>query len=178
MHFFHKNTYQNISIFSLRKILSYSIFSLLVVLVSIPFSDVYAQNNWWERGSTPIKILEKVRDKANNDRWYEIQDTALDNIMENAPKTNPYRIHSTLELVRRKINVYLQWMMYIGLSVATILLIYNGFLMVTGAFHKSWDFSEVKKNVSRIIVWVLIMSAFWAIVKLILAAVNLIFALE
>lgn len=45
-------------------------------------------------------------------------------------------MRNTLKVITNHINIYLQWLLYIGLSVAVILLIVNGLMMVTGAFHK------------------------------------------
>ncbi len=139
------------------------------------------QGTWWEFWNEPIKILDTIKDKANKDNQYTIQDTALDNTVEHVGPSShggEYRLLATLEAVNTKINVYLQWITYVGLSIATILLIFNGFMMVTHAIHNSWDLSATKKNISKIIVGLVIMLGFWAIIKFILAVVNMLFWLK
>jgi hypothetical protein len=47
---------------------------------------------------------------------------------------------------------------YIGLSIAVILLIYNGFLMVTNAVHKEGETAKIKKNIINIVIGVIILT--------------------
>ncbi len=142
-------------------------------------SPLYAEPwRWGNYGSRPIEVLDSVRDNANDDRDYRIQDTALDQAMEGVDVGyEGYTIRNTIQAIIDHAHIYLQWMLYIGLSVATILLIYNGLLMVTGAFHKSGDFATIKKNLSKIAIGILLMTGFWWIVKLLLAGINMVFSL-
>ncbi len=154
------------------------IVSILFITMGMSIFPAFAKNGWWSYGSSPIEILETVKTNTNDDAGYEIQDTALDKAMNEVSPSSEHRIYATLTAVRQHINVYLQWMMYIGLSLATILLIANGFMMVTHGVHKSWDFSALKKNVSKIVIGVLIMTGFRAIMKLLLAVMNMLFVVE
>jgi hypothetical protein len=63
-----------------------------------------------------------------------------------------------LDWFRQNINPYLQWTVYIGLSIAVILLIYNGLLMVTNAIHKEGETAKVKKNIMNIVIGVIILT--------------------
>ncbi|MBP6086202.1 hypothetical protein KA478_03285 [Patescibacteria group bacterium] len=62
-----------------------------------------------------------------------IQDTQLDGINSETDQAfaSKYKIANTLNSIRIKIAPYLQWFMFIGLSVATILIIVTGFQLVT-----------------------------------------------
>ncbi len=153
--------------------------SIVCVLCMEYQNSTFAQD-WGEYWTDPISILEKVKEKANNSNQYAVQDTALDATMNkiSTKGNNKYRITATLEAVNSKIHVYLQWMMYIGLSIATILLIFNWFMMVTHAAHESGDISVVKKNIMKIGIGVILMTGFWGIIKLILAVVNMFFGLD
>ncbi len=133
-------------------------------------------NRWGNYGSRPIDILDTIHGESNDDPDYAIQETALDGAVHEVESWE-YRMRNTLKVITNHINIYLQWLLYIGLSVAVILLIVNGLMMVTGAFHKYWDVATVKKNIFHIGIGVVLMSGFYAVVKLILALVNMVFAL-
>lgn len=81
-----------------------------------------------------MEILENVASDANDE--YEIQETMLNTVQDKGRYASAYKISNTLDYIRNNIAPYLQWAVYIGLVVATILIIYNGLLMVTNAFHK------------------------------------------
>jgi len=124
-------------------------------------------------GSDPIEILNKINYDANDvGVGYKIQDTALDGVNAGPGK---YRIHNTLDWIRMHISLYLQWTVNIGLTVAVILLIYNGFLLVTGALHEAGKFEKVKWNIFNIAIGVLLLTWFYLVFKLIMALVNALF---
>jgi hypothetical protein len=54
---------------------------------------------------------------------------------------------------------------------ATILLAWNWFLLVTGK-----KINETKENIKYIILWVIIMSGFYAIITIVTAIINYFFA--
>jgi hypothetical protein len=66
-------------------------------------------------------------------------------------------------------------MVYIGLVVAVILIIYNGFLMVTNGLHKEWDMAKVKKNLMNITIGILLLTWFYAIIKIVVWLINSVF---
>jgi hypothetical protein len=131
----------------------------------------------WSRGkygNDPIRILQTVVDEANDD--YEIQETALDwvtNMQWAYP--SQYKITNTLEYFRNRIQPYLQRVLYIWLTSAVILLIYNWFLMVTNSLHKEWDSEKVKKNIINIAIGVIVLTWFYFILQLMVAIINTIF---
>lgn len=137
----------------------------------------FAQSNssrgkYW---ANPIQILDNVVSNANED--YKIQQTALDGATDKQSSVWPStaKITHTLDRLRNNINVYLQWMVYIGLSIAVILLIYNGLLMVTNAIHKEWETAKIKKNIINIAIGVIILTGFYFIIKLAVSLINSIF---
>lgn len=135
------------------------------------FTLVFAQKN--ERGdygTNPVGILNKVVQNANDGQaWYQIQDSALDYVEAGPGK---YRIHNTLEWVRQHISPYIQWMVYIWLTTAVILLIYNGLLLVTWWIHEAWKREKVRWNMLNIWIWVLILTGFYVIFKVVIALIN------
>lgn len=128
----------------------------------------------WLYGGTPMDVLDNVANEANQE--YEIQETSLNNVTDQQWKyTSQYKISNTLDYIRNNIAPYLQRAVYIGLVVAVILIIYNGLLMVTNSIHKEWDIAKVKKNLMNIMIGVLLLTWFYAIVKIVIGLINSIF---
>ncbi|MBU1757710.1 hypothetical protein KKG31_00740 [Patescibacteria group bacterium] len=63
-----------------------------------------------------------------------------------------------MDYLRKNIGPYLQWAVYIGLTMAVILIIYNGLLMVTNSLHKEGDMEKVKKRLINIVIGVLLLT--------------------
>lgn len=148
----------------------------LIILGSILSQWFATAQEWsrWKYGDNPISILETVVSEANDD--YEIQETALDwvtNMQWAYP--SQYKITNTLEYFRNRIQPYLQRILYIWLTAAVILLIYNWFLMVTNSLHKEWDSEKVKKNIINIAIGVIVLTWFYFILQLMVAIINTIF---
>lgn len=136
---------------------------------------VFAQqeSRWWY-GNDPIEVLDRVVWEANKD--VEFQETALDNITDKEGGFQAqYKISNTLDYLRVNIAPYLQWAVYIWLVVAVILIVYNGFLMVTHTINKEWDFGKVKARIWYIAIGVLLLTGFYAIIKLVVWLINSIF---
>lgn len=128
----------------------------------------------WLYGNSPTEVLDRVVWEAN--KKVEIQETALDNIDDTQWwYQGQYKISNTLDYLRMNIAPYLQWMVYIWLVVAVILVVYNWFLMVTHTINKSWDFGKIKKNLWYITIWVLLLTGFYAIIKILVWLINSVF---
>lgn len=125
------------------------------------------------RGSSPEEIATTIAGKANEDQ--KVQDTKFDKINNQWSYGKNYQITNTLEWIRNNIQPYIQWTLYIGLVGATILLIRNGFKMVTGSAIGGGDLKTTKENIKSILVGVLIMGGFLVIIKIVNAIVNLLF---
>jgi len=150
------------------------------ILISLLFAPVCltfaASDNWGGYGSNPVEVLDSVVSEANNTD--QIQETSLDRINNQEWAYVWFQISNTLDWLRLHIATYLQWIVYIGLSLAVILLIYNGFLMVTHVVHKEGDFSKIKKNIMNIFIWVIILTSFYAIIKLVIGVLNSVFGVD
>jgi len=147
------------------------LFVLLVITKSFWFAQVWT---WWKYWDNPMRILDTVVDKANQD--FEIQETALDWVTDQQwwyPRE--YKIANTLEYFRSNIQPYMQWLIYIWLTLGVILLIYNWFLMVTNSIHDEWDISKIKKNIMNISIGVWVLTWFYFLIKLMVAIINTIF---
>ncbi|RKW25547.1 hypothetical protein D8B45_00240 [Candidatus Gracilibacteria bacterium] len=127
------------------------------------------------RGSSPEEIASTIADRANEDE--KIQDTKMNKINNKQggyPKQ--YQLTNTAEWIRKNIQPYLQWILYIGLIAATILLIWNGFRLVTNSTLGGGDIKTVKNNIKNILIGVLIMTGFLVIIKLTMAVINMFFS--
>ncbi len=151
--------------------------SILLFMFAFVFSSFgFAQQatSWWKYGSDPITILDTVVQNANQD--YKIQQTALDSVTDTqGGYQSQYKVSNTLDRLRNNINPYLQWAVYIWLTIAVILLIYNGFLMVTNAIHKEWDLTKVWKRIQYILLGVILLTGFYFIIQLAVSLINSIF---
>jgi len=150
------------------------ILAILVLCFVLPMCSFAQDECRGKYGCEPIQILDKVVESSNDE--YKIQQTALDGVTDKQ-WTNPgqYKIANTLDWFRSNINPYLQRAVYIGLSLAVILLIYNGFLMVTNAVHKEGETAKIKKNIMNIAIGVIILTGFYFIIKLTVSIINSIF---
>lgn len=150
------------------------IVSIVALCYMIPLLSFAASNSRGKYGGNPIQILDNVVSESNDE--YKIQQTALDGATDKQwAYASQYKIANTLDRFRNNINPYLQWAVYIGLSVAVILLIYNGLLMVTNAIHKEGDFAKIQKNMINIVIGVIILTGFYFIIKLTVSLINSIF---
>lgn len=155
----------------MRKIVSYI---LLVWFFSFPLLSFAQEGSWGKYGSNPISVLDRVVEESNAD--YKIQQTALDGATDlQWSYQSQYKIANTLDWLRKNINPYLQRIVYIGLSAAVILLIYNGFLMVTNSLHGEWDIAKLKKRFFYIVIWVLLLTGFYFIIQLVISLLNSLF---
>lgn len=154
----------------MKKVLLYT----MILCYTLPLLSFAQSSSRSKYGDNPIQILDTVVVDANAD--YKIQQTALDNATDKEwAYVSSYKIANTLDWLRNNINPYLQRAVYIWLSVAVILLIYNWFLMVTNAIHKEWDAAKIKKNIMNIAIGVIILTGFYFIIKLVVSLINSIF---
>lgn len=146
----------------------------LITLLSLPlFADYPSRTGY---GAKPVSILDTIVDKANED--YYISESKFNDISSQTEQydANPnHRITNTLYTLKNKIHPYLQRTLYLGLTAATILLIYNGFLLVTNGIHEQGEFSKIKGNLIPIGIGVIILTGFYFLLDLIIAIMNFLF---
>lgn len=151
---------------------------LIILFLSLytllPVFGLAANDDRGKYGGDPLQILDTVVEEANDE--YKIQQTALDQATDKQwAYASQYKIANTLDRFRNNINPYLQRAVYIWLSAAVVLLIYNGLLMVTNAAHKEGETAKIKKNIMNIVIWVVILTWFYFIIKLTVSIINSIF---
>lgn len=152
---------------NIYKIIFLWICGLLVGLFS--YTHAASTSKW---ANDPIFILDQFWRDVNS--WDRIQDTALNDFNPNKWQYAwEYRIANTFDELRQQIAPYIQWIVYIGLSLAIIGIIYNGFLMVIKpAGVESWDNGKVKERLIKIVTWVFLLTWFYVIIQTILAIIS------
>ena len=150
------------------KLLSLFVCSLAII------SSVWAvyKGKW---ADNPMETLSNMVGDANVGR-YKVQETALDDISDNERiYSSQYKISNTLNYIKNNIHPYLQWAVYVWLAGATIALIYMWFLLVTNSVSGGDDITKLKSRIFYVLIWVLLLTGFYALLKLIVAVINLIF---
>lgn len=148
---------------------------ILVVMWLFLWSVALAQaGSRWSYGSTPNDILDSIANQANDE--YNIQDSPLERVNERQwwyPMQ--YRIANTLDSIRVNISIYIQWIVFVWLALATIWLIYIWFLMVTNGVANEWTIDKVKTRVIWIVVWVLLITWFYAVLRILTSLITALF---
>jgi len=91
-----------------------------------------------------------------------VQQTALDNSIW----WNWQWIKKTLEDVKWWSSWYIQWLWYIWLSIAIILIIYN-WILILANFWEEDKLSKAKKKFLSIILWVVILTTSYVIINVV-----------
>ena len=132
--------------------------------------DAKATRNRINTNWTPDDLVKSIHTIANKD--FQIQQTKLDNIAIGKTK---YKITGTLDYIRRNIYPYIQWTIFIGLTMGAIMLIWNGFKLVTQSVSGD-KVAEIKKDIQSVLIGIVVLSSFLAIIKLTLAVLNIFFS--
>lgn len=183
------NMYVYVLYFNMRGLYKLTIVLLWIIsLIIIVPSNVYAQNskkiNYEVSHSNsifiqdPVGALNTFYTKANNNWNDRVQRTDLDTVTSRActeaiNKWSRFTITNTLCYLKSSIWDYLQYVMYIGLAAATILLIWNGFKLVTST-EREKQMTNFRKNLIYIIIWVILLISFYYIIDIFISAINLI----
>ena len=143
----------------------------IATIIMTTFSIWFGYATWTVWDDDPIRMIDKVAQAVNyGDR---IQDTAINDTTNiQGQYASEYKITNTLDSLRIQIAPYLQWTMYIWLSLAVIGIIYNGLLMVTKPIWADGWNDKVKNRIMNIVTWVFILTWFYVIIKLILAVIG------
>lgn len=149
---------------------------LLGTIAINSLQDSFANSSSWVNfWSSPITVLDNFANRVNEDQ--RVQDNQLNDISNiQWQYASEYKITNTLDSIRIQIAPYIQWIMYMGLSVAVILIIYNGLLMVTNGVHDQWSVDKLKTRMLNIAVGVGILTWFYLILQLALALISYLLA--
>ncbi|MBF0932024.1 MAG: hypothetical protein HXJ92_01300 [candidate division SR1 bacterium] len=138
-------------------------------LMSEAFASSSLNSKRVSADGSPKQLVESVHTIANKD--FQIQQTKLDGI----ESRGKYKITSTLEYIRKNIFPYIQWIVFIGLSIGAIMLIWNGFKLVTQSVSGD-KVAEIKKDIQSVLIGVVILTSFLIIIRLTLGVLNIFFS--
>ncbi len=147
---------------------------LCLTIIIVSTSIVHAQ--WWGKyWSDPMRVLDAVASEANDE--YKIQDTQLDDVSPlQGSYPAQYRLANTLDALRKNIGPYLDRAFFVGLAVAVMMIIYNGFLLVTHTVHGEGEWWETKKRLINVVLGVIVLTGVYAILKIVLSLIGLVFS--
>ena len=125
---------------------------------------------------SPVRILETVKKNANAKKSEEVQKTQLDNTTSkwctDIGVDSRFTFTRTLCYIKNNVWSYLQYVMFIWLTAATILIIRNGFKLVTSDDREK-QISTFKKNLIYIIIWVALLLGFYYFLDIYVWIINL-----
>ncbi len=125
----------------------------------------YEMGNRW-----PDEILDDIVDHGKSD----IVKTKLDWVTNMQEFNAENKISSTLESVRENISFYLQRVVYIALSGAVLLIVYNWLRLVLSPVSAE-EASAIKTRMIYIALWILLVTGFYFVLKILLAIYYQIF---
>lgn len=124
----------------------------------------------------PVKLLDTIYYNANRTRSEEVQSTQYDFVSSTACANVPgtFAISNTLCNLKSLSGSYLQYIMYIWLTVATIMIIRNWFKLVTSQDREK-QIRAFRTNLVYIVIWVILLIWFYYILDFFVSTTNLIF---
>ena len=137
--------------------------------ISTAQSDI-VQVKVWDR---PQDILKKVYTAWKKD-W-----TINSKFSDLTRKTWQYqcwwknKICMAVESIRIAISPYINFAVFVVLAIATILIIYNGFNLVIGKWTTA-ELTETKTKIINIVTWIVIISWFVIIIRMLMSVVVMI----
>lgn len=157
----------------MKKILYLSIWMLALSLV---FFWIEASAEDRKFGKNPVRVLEIVKKNANKDRSEQVQKTQLDDTTSKWCRDigldSRFTFTRTLCYIKNNIWSYLQYIMYIWLTAATILLIWNWFKLVTSQDREK-EMKTFSKNLVYIAIWITLLLWFYYFIDIYVWIINL-----
>ena len=143
----------------------------IIMFLLIGSSIIYVSAETSQRQGNPMQMLDNFAYDVNE--WQRIQENALNDITDIQWQYEArYKIANTLDSIRMQMAPYIQRTMYIGLSIAVLGIIYNGFLMVTNSIHGNGTSEKVKSRIINISIGVWLLTWFYVIIQLLLATIS------
>ena len=145
----------------------YTLFSSLFLLMAF-ISPAEARD--FEKG--PIKILEDVITEKTRDILATPWNNATSKWCRDIWVDSRFTFTRTLCYIKNNSWGYLQYIMFIWLTFATILIIRNGFKLVTSTDREK-QFTTFKKNMIYIIIWIVLLTWFYYFIDIYIWIINL-----
>lgn len=148
-------------------------------IVNFAHAENKVQCTWtsWKCYWSTTKPLNILKDLIDNDDT-DIIETQLDTVdnEQSAQFTQPWlKVSATLDSVRQNMSIYLQWIVFLGLVAAVILIIYNWIMLMFSPLSPE-QAASVKKRLVALVAWVILITWFFFIIKLVVSVYVDIFA--
>lgn len=128
----------------------------------------------WNYNQDPVMLLESVKHNANKYKSEQVQNTQYDTIQSKCGELwgdSRFTITRTLCNIKEKSKSYLQYVIFIWLTLATILIIRNWFKLVTSSDR--WkEIKNFEKNIIYIVIGVVLILSFYRILDIFVSFVN------
>ena len=130
----------------------------------------FALGQWRDSyNAEPKDVLDHVVNRLNEWNNDKIIRSELDKVSEDdGIYWDEFAIANTLESVRNNIAVYLQWLSFMAMVAATILIIYNGLRLVLSPMQAD-EAANVKKRMWYIVLGLLVATWFYFLIKVTLS---------
>ena len=165
------------ALYTMGKLFNSVIVLFITCAVLSPIFQVQSKQEWKFDSDSPFGIVSQLKEEANKED--AIQKTKLNGVTSKfsecdwiAPDSR-FTLTRTLCSIKANIKDYLQYVMYIWLTAATILLIRNGFKIVTSG-DQGKEIEKFKKNLLYIVIWVFLLIWFYYVIDIFVSVVNLI----
>jgi len=129
----------------------------VTILLGLMLNYVLAYAGW---DSDPVGVLNELKDP-------DVQRTALDNAVGAGTKW----VSNTLTAIKQASGGYLQWIAYLGLWIALILIVYNGIMLLISGITGSDEMWKFKKRFVSLILWVVILTSGYLIIKFVVSII-------
>lgn len=143
------------------------VFWICILFWLIGFSLAQTSNSWGSAWSDPREVLNSLEKKANPK-----QQTKLDKVSDVWwSYSSDMKISNTLDSIRENLWPYMQWWVFIWLSLAVIFVIYNWLLLTLTPVKEEW-IAKVKKRLMYLVIWIIWITWFSVIIKLVMSIVE------
>lgn len=117
--------------------------------------------------TNPMNVLDDLIENDDSD----IIETELDKVdrRDTDQFTDPkLKFSGTLDSVRGNMSIYLQWMVFIGLVFAVILIIYNWLMLMFSPMSPD-QAGKVKTRLIALVAWVILLTWFIFVLKILIS---------
>lgn len=124
---------------------------IIILYIFLFFVSTFWYISYWVNlGSSPDALLNEMKNE-------EVQKTPLDEVWGNS-------IESSLRWIKENSSWYISWLWFIWLSIALILVIYNG-IYILANFSNEDKISKVKKRFVSLAIGIVVLTSWYLVIE-------------
>lgn len=124
---------------------------IIILYIFLFFVSTFWYISYWANlGSSPDALLNEMKNE-------EVQKTPLDEVWGNS-------IESSLRWIKENSSWYISWLWFIWLSIALILVIYNG-IYILANFSNEDKISKVKKRFVSLAIGIVVLTSWYLVIE-------------